>query len=100
MRTKASYDGHPIHPMLIPFPFAFLTGAFLFDVAGWYVNDIGLARTGTHLTLAGIGTGLLAAVPRVIDFFGSVPAPRSAQTRATKHAVTNRTAPAAFSLPW
>ena len=100
MRTKASYDGHPIHPMLIPFPFAFLTGAFLFDVAGWYVNDIGLARTGTHLTLAGIGTGLLAAVPGVIDFFGSVPAQSSAKTRATKHAITNGTALALFALSW
>jgi len=100
MRTKASYDGHPIHPMLITFPFAFLTGAFLFDVAGWYLNDIGLARTGTHLTLAGIGTGLLAAVPGVIDFFGSVPPQSSAKTRARKHAITNATALALFALSW
>ena len=27
MRSKASYKGHPIHPALIPFPFAFLYGA-------------------------------------------------------------------------
>jgi uncharacterized membrane protein len=34
MRSKASYKGHPIHPALIPFPFAFLYGAFFFDLAG------------------------------------------------------------------
>jgi uncharacterized membrane protein len=34
MRSKASYKGHPIHPTLIPFPFAFLYGAFFFDLAG------------------------------------------------------------------
>jgi uncharacterized membrane protein len=28
MRSAAHFQGHPIHPMLIPFPFAFLTGAF------------------------------------------------------------------------
>lgn len=100
MRTKASYDGHPIHPMLIPFPFAFLTGAFFFDVAAWYVTDIDLARTGSHLTLAGIGTGLLAAIPGVIDFFGSVPPQSSAKTRATKHAITNIGALVLFALSW
>jgi len=34
MRSKASCKGHPIHPALIPFPFAFLYGAFFFDLAG------------------------------------------------------------------
>lgn len=34
MRSRASYKGHPIHPALIPFPFAFLYGAFFFDLAG------------------------------------------------------------------
>ena len=33
MKSKAVALGHPIHPMLIPFPFAFLTGAVLFDAA-------------------------------------------------------------------
>ena len=36
MKSKAVALGHPIHPMLIPFPFAFLTGAVLFDAAGWF----------------------------------------------------------------
>ena len=35
MKSKAAALGYPIHPMLIPFPFAFLTGADLFDAAGW-----------------------------------------------------------------
>ena len=34
MRSKASVDGHPLHPGLIPFPFAFLVGAFVFNAAG------------------------------------------------------------------
>ena len=37
MKSKAVALGHPIHPMLIPFPFAFLTGAVLFDAPGGFV---------------------------------------------------------------
>ena len=34
MKSGASIKSHPLHPMLIPFPLAFLSGAFAFDVAG------------------------------------------------------------------
>jgi uncharacterized membrane protein len=30
MKSKAVLLGHPVHPMLIPFPVAFLTGAVVF----------------------------------------------------------------------
>jgi uncharacterized membrane protein len=33
MRSTAHVGGHPIHPMLIPFPFALLSVATAFDVA-------------------------------------------------------------------
>ena len=35
VRSRATIGGHPIHPMLIPFPIAFLVGAFLADVVFW-----------------------------------------------------------------
>jgi uncharacterized membrane protein len=38
MKSKALALGHPTHPMLIPFPIAFLAGAVWFDVAGWIRN--------------------------------------------------------------
>jgi nitrite reductase/ring-hydroxylating ferredoxin subunit/uncharacterized membrane protein len=83
--------------MLIPFPFAFLAGAFLFDLAGRITRNQDLSRTGRHLTAAGIGAGLLAAVPGVVDYFGSVPPKSSAKDRATKHAVANVTGLALFA---
>ena len=102
MRSKASFKSHPLHPMLIPFPFAFLTGAFLFDLAGRYTGNMDLSYTGYHLTLAGIGFGLLAAVPGIVDYFGSVPPESTAKTRATKHALCNVTALVLFgaSFAW
>ncbi|MGH9349555.1 MAG: DUF2231 domain-containing protein [Vicinamibacterales bacterium] len=89
MRTKASLQGHPIHPMLIPFPFAFLAGAFFFDLAAWWTGNMDLAYTGRNLTLAGIAMGLVAAIPGAIDYFGSVPPRSSGKRRATKHALAN-----------
>jgi nitrite reductase/ring-hydroxylating ferredoxin subunit/uncharacterized membrane protein len=100
MRSKASVYGHPIHPMLIPFPFAFLTGAFVFDAAGWLLNNMELSYTGAHLTLAGVGAGLVAAVPGIIDYFGSVPPESSGRTRATQHALANVSALTLFGASW
>ena len=34
-KSTASIAGHPIHPMLIPFPIAFLVTAFVTDLAAW-----------------------------------------------------------------
>lgn len=100
MRSKASVNGHPIHPILVAFPLAFLVGAFLFDLGGWYLNNMELSYTGGFLTVAGIGFGLLAAVPGVIDYFGSVPARSSARTRATRHALLNTGALVLFAIGW
>lgn len=100
MRSRASYKGHPIHPMLIPFPFAFLTGAFLFDAAAAWTGNMDLSYTGRNLTLAGIGMGLVAAIPGAVDYFGSVPPRSSGRTRATKHALANTSALALFAVSY
>lgn len=100
MRSKASLGGHPIHPMLIPFPFAFLAGACLFDLAGWWFADLELSYTGRNLTLAGIGMGLVAAVPGIVDYFGSVPPRSSGKQRATRHALANVSALALFGVSY
>lgn len=100
MKSRASVHSHPIHPMLVPFPFAFLTGALLFDAAGRWLRKPELSLTGGHLTAAGIGAGLLAAVPGIVDYFGSVPPQSSAKERATKHALSNVTALALFGASW
>ena len=34
-RSTASIAGHPIHPMLVPFPIAFFVGAFVTDLVFW-----------------------------------------------------------------
>ena len=34
-KSTASIAGHPIHPMLIPFPVVFLVTAFVTDIVFW-----------------------------------------------------------------
>ena len=100
MRSRAHVKAHPIHPSLIPFPFAFLIGALFFDALGVILGRPALWTTGKHLTLAGIAAGLLAAVPGVIDYVYTVPPNSSGKKRATRHALGNVTALVLFGGSW
>src|ERR671923_781436 len=100
MRSKASFRGHPIHPALIPFPFAFLTGAFLFDAAGWLTDRPTWWTTGGHLAIAGIATALVAAVPGFIDYLYTVPPRSTGKRRATRHLIVNLLAVALVASAW
>jgi uncharacterized membrane protein/nitrite reductase/ring-hydroxylating ferredoxin subunit len=92
MRSKASFKGHPIHPALIPFPFAFLYGALIFDALGLLADRPALWSTAGHLSAAGIIAALIAAVPGFIDYVYTVPPNSTGKARATKHMVLNLTA--------
>jgi uncharacterized membrane protein/nitrite reductase/ring-hydroxylating ferredoxin subunit len=100
MRSKASYKGHPIHPALIPFPFAFLFGAFVFDLAGHLAERPAWWTTGAYLSLVGIVAALVAAVPGFIDYFNTVPPKSSGKQRATKHMLANLAAVILFVVAW
>lgn len=97
MRSAASFKGHAIHAMLIPFPIGFLVGAFAFDVAGLIWAREVFAVTAGFLAVAGIGAGLVAAVPGSIDYFRTVPPESSGKERATRHALANVGALALFA---
>ncbi len=69
-RSTASIGGHPIHPMLIPFPITCLVGAFVTDLIFLNTGDRGFATASHWLIGFGIGTALLAAVFGLIDYMG------------------------------
>lgn len=100
MKSKAVLLGHPLHPMLIPFPFAFLVGTLVFDAAGWLGDAPSLWITGAYLGLAGIATAILAALPGLVDYFYTVPPASSAKARATKHMLANLSAVTLFAAAW
>jgi len=66
--STAAIAGHPIHPMLIPFPIAFLTAAAATDVAAGATGDPFWNRSSRWLIGAGIATGLVAGAVGAIDY--------------------------------
>jgi uncharacterized membrane protein len=73
--STASIAGHPIHPMLIPFPIAFFVSTFLADLAFWQTGDEFWATAGMWLLGAGLVMASLAAIAGVIDVLGPHPSP-------------------------
>jgi uncharacterized membrane protein/nitrite reductase/ring-hydroxylating ferredoxin subunit len=98
MRSAANFRGHPIHPSVIPFPFAFLWGAFVADLIGVVFDLPTFGLTGWYLAAAGVIMALLAAVPGFIDYFRTVPPESSAHERATKHMLLNLSTVALFAI--
>lgn len=69
-RSTATIGGHPIHPMLIPFPITCLVGAFVTDLLFLHFGSDGFANASKWLLAFGIATALLAATFGFIDFMG------------------------------
>ena len=100
MKSRASIKSHPLHPMLIVYPFAFLTGAFGFTVASAASQKLDLRNVARHLIPTGLVAGLVAAVPGVIDYFSVLPPQSSGKERARKHALLNTTGLGLFTASW
>lgn len=89
MRSKAHYGGHPIHPMMIGFPIAFIFGAAVADVVGMIGGwQLGWS-IGACLSVAAVVTGLAAGIPGFIDYFYVVPPNSSGKRWATWHMAVN-----------
>ena len=69
--------GHPLHPMVVPFPIAFLSAAFLTDLLFLRTQDRFWARASQALLVGGTATGAVAAPLGLVDFL-TVPAARRA----------------------
>jgi nitrite reductase/ring-hydroxylating ferredoxin subunit/uncharacterized membrane protein len=97
MRSSAHFKGHPIHPMLIPFPLAYLVGNALIDVWARATGRRRWYRTAGHMNLLGLGSALVAAVPGIVDYVFAVPPKSSARQRATNHMFANLAAVGLFA---
>jgi uncharacterized membrane protein len=66
--SNVAIFGHPIHPLLIPYPTAFLTAVVATDVAARVTGDAFWGRASSVLTGAGIVSGLAAGATGVVDY--------------------------------
>jgi len=69
-RSTAQIAGHPIHPMLIPFPIAFFVATFLVDIMFMNTMETGWVMASEWLLGAGLVMAALAAIMGMIDFAG------------------------------
>jgi len=97
MRSTAHIKGHPLHPMLIPFPFAFLFGSAVVDVWARVSGQRRWHRSARDMTTLGLGSAIVAAVPGLVDYLTAVPPQSSAHTRATRHMIANLSAVGLFA---
>lgn len=69
-KSTASIAGHPIHPMLIPFPIALFVAAFVYDLVFWGTRNESWGDAALWLLGAGLITAAFAAVAGLTDFLG------------------------------
>jgi uncharacterized membrane protein len=66
--STVAIAGHPIHPVIVTLPIAFLVAAPATDIGYWLTGDLFWARTSVWLIGAGLVTGILAALTGLMDF--------------------------------
>ncbi|MBD2312715.1 DUF2231 domain-containing protein [Desertifilum sp. FACHB-1129] len=66
--STVNIAGHPLHPVIVIFPVAFLVGAWLADIGYWLTSDPFWARGAIWLLLGGLITGLVAGIIGMFDF--------------------------------
>lgn len=86
-RSTASLFGHPLHPMLVPFPIVCFIGALLTDLAYYGSANIMWSNFSIWLITGGLVMGGLAALTGIIDYAGDK---RVREARpATAHMIIN-----------
>src|SRR6185295_16889298 len=69
MASRASIGGHPIHPMLIPFPIGLLVFSLVADfIYLWRGNPVWENYVAFYTLLGGIIGAAAAAIPGLIDY--------------------------------
>src|SRR5688500_11263557 len=66
-RSTAQIAGHPIHPLLIPFPIVSFIGVLVTDVMWLTTREGGWATASNWLLGVGLVTALLAAAAGMAD---------------------------------
>lgn len=89
MRARAQIKSHPIHPMIVLFPFALWSTSLVFDLIGLGTGNGAMFAAAFYAIIGGCIMAALAAIPGVIDLFAVVPAESSARRRGYFHGILN-----------
>ncbi len=99
MESRAKLFGHPIHPMLIPFPLGLLPTSVLFDVVYLLTGNGKWAEISFWMITVGVVGGMAATVFGAIDL-ERVPDGTRAKAVGIVHAVSAGGLMALFAVSW
>lgn len=99
MESKAKALGHPIHQMLVPFPFGLLATAVIFDVVHLVWGNPTMATVAYWMIIAGIVGGLAAAPFGLIDYL-AIPRGTRARSVGLVHGLGNVVVLLLFAASW
>src|ERR1051325_9048423 len=88
MESKAKALGHPIHQMLIPFPFGLLATAVIFDIIYLIWGNPTMVTVSYWMIVAGIIGAVLAAPFGLIDWL-AIPSNTRAKSVGLLHGLGN-----------
>ena len=99
MESRVKVLGHPLHPILIPFPLGLLITSLVFDIVYLFTANPLFSVVAFWMIAAGVIGGLLAAVPGLIDWL-AIPRGTRARSVALWHLVANVVAVVVFVVSW
>jgi len=99
MESKAKLLGHPIHQMLIVFPLGLLAMAVVFDLISFFTGSTHWTTMAYYMIGAGLVTGVLAAIPGLIDYL-AIPPDTRAKNIGALHGIGNVFVLALFGASW
>ena len=99
MESRAKLFGHPVHPMLIPFPLGLLVTSFIFDIIYLITDNDAFSVAAFWMIAAGVIGGLAAAAFGIIDF-SRVPDDTRAHSIGIWHAVLSVSMVVLFAVSW
>jgi len=88
MQGKATFGGHPIHPVLVAYPMGFYVGSLISDILFYFTKLPMWVSFSEALIGFGVVGALLAALFGFIDYF-SAPMSAEIKSTATLHMIIN-----------
>ena len=99
MESKTKFLGHPIHPVLVMFPFGLLATSLIFDVIYMFTGNPAFPTASFYMIAAGVIGGLIAALFGFIDWLAL---PRNSRARYIGgwHGIGNVVVVVLFAASW
>ena len=88
MQSKVRLFGHPVHPMLVPFPIAFYTATMVCSSVYAANGNTFWFKVAFIANCAALVTAAVAILPGLIDWL-SIPELTDAKTTGLKHMIAN-----------